>query len=153
MTTKKSEKVEYANWWCKYSFSEEEKRDIAETLAQKTQELSEVDQERKSVMSSYKERIDRITSEQSQSARLYKDGYEMRDIECIVERDIVVGEVRYIRTDTGEVAHRKKMTMAERQMNIDQAPKKIEEKTDEEIQHDIDVSKTNRIMAGESSSV
>ena len=120
MTT---EKVEYATEWCKYEFTEEEKRDIAERLAIKTQELEEAEDNKKSVMSKFKEKIEKIALEVKGSARMYKDGYEMKDIECVVERDFVLGEVRYIRTDNGEIARKHTMTMGERQMRIGQALK------------------------------
>jgi hypothetical protein len=44
----------------------------------------------------------------------------MRNIECIVERDFDAGMTRYVRTDNGEVARTTKITMAERQRNIDE---------------------------------
>ena len=117
----KNEKVEYSNEWCKYEFTTEEKRDIAETLAIKTKDLEKAEDEKKSVMSAFKEKIDKIALDVKSSARKYTDGYEMRDIECVVERDFVSGEVRYIRTDNGVVARTSKMTMAERQMKIEDA--------------------------------
>jgi len=117
-------KVEYSNEWCKYEFTTEEKRDIAETLAIKTKDLEKAEDEKKSVMSAFKEKIDKISLDVKSSARKYTDGYEMRDIECVVERDFVSGEVRYIRTDNGVVARTSKMTMAERQMKIEDAEKK-----------------------------
>jgi len=41
----KNEKVEYSNEWCKYEFTTEEKRDIAETLAIKTKDLEKAEDE------------------------------------------------------------------------------------------------------------
>jgi len=119
-----TQKVEYKTEYCKYEFTAEELRDIAENLAIKTQDLEKAEDEKKSVMSAYKERIEKIALEVKQSARLYKDRYEMRDIECMVERDFETGVVRFVRTDNGEVARTSKMTMAERQMSIDDAIKK-----------------------------
>ena len=134
----KNEKVEYSNEWCKYEFTTEEKRDIAETLAIKTKDLEKAEDEKKSVMSAFKEKIDKIALDVKSSARKYTDGYEMRDIECVVERDFVSGEVRYIRTDNGVVARTSKMTMAERQMKIEDAAKQdapaepVDEQTERE---------------------
>ena len=119
-----NDKVEYSNEWCKYEFTTEEKRDIAETLAIKTKDLEKAEDEKKSVMSAFKEKIDKIALDVKSSARKYTDGYEMRDIECVVERDFASGEVRYIRTDNGVVARTSKMTMAERQMKVEDAAKR-----------------------------
>lgn len=113
-------KVEYEKRWCKYDFTVEELGKIAENLAMKTQELEETENEKKSVMTSYKDRLERVSGEIRVSARLYKDRYEMRDIECEVQRDLDTGEVLYIRTDTGDIVHRDKMTMVERQRRIEE---------------------------------
>lgn len=132
-----TEKVEYQNEYCKYEFSSEERGNIAETLAIKTQELEEVEAEKKSVVANFKEKLETVQMEIKSAARKYKDGYEMRNIECIVERDFEVGIVKYIRTDTGEVARTTKMTMAQRQRRIEELEEDIREeeveKTDEEI--------------------
>lgn len=149
----KPDKVEYEKKWCKYEFTGDELKDIAENLAIKTQQLEEVESEKKAVMSAYTERLNRITGEVRKAASLYKDRYEMRDIECIIERDFESGEVRYIRTDNGQVVSRDKMTMVERQRRIDDMlpPKKSEdEKTDEEIRDEME---TKRIMTSEKSSL
>jgi len=114
-------KVEYKTVWTKYTFNNVELRDIAETLAIKIQDKEAIEEQKKSVMSSFKEKIESVTTEINAAARKYKDRYEMKDIECFVERDFVNGEVRYVRTDNGEIAEKKKMTMADRQMHIDEA--------------------------------
>ena len=114
-------KVEYKTVWTKYTFNNVELRDIAETLAIKIQDKEAIEEQKKSVMSSFKEKIESVTTEINAAASKYKDRYEMKDIECFVERDFVNGEVRYVRTDNGEIAEKKKMTMADRQMHIDEA--------------------------------
>lgn len=114
-------KPEYCMQYCKYQFTPEELREIAKTLAHKTQELGEIEEEKKAVASAFKERSDRVQAEQRSAARKYKDGYEMRNIECLVQRDYDAGVIRYIRTDNGEIASETKMTMAERQMTLSQA--------------------------------
>jgi len=146
MENKTMSKQEYKTEWCKYDFTSEELRDIAETLAIKTQDLEKVEDEKKSVMSSYKERAEKIALEIKTAARKYKDRYEMRDIECAVERDFETGEVRYIRIDNGEIARTSKMTMAERQMKIEDAVKDHEDTRDRLLE-------TSRIMTSEKSAL
>jgi len=149
-----SEKVEYEKKWCKYEFNSDELKDIAENLAIKTQQLQEVEAEKKAVTSAYNERIQRVQGEIIKSASLYKDRYEMRDIECTVERDFESGEIRYVRTDNYQVASRDKMTMAERQKRIEEllpSERPVpEEKTDEEIRQE---NETKRLMTSEKSSL
>ncbi len=154
----KNKKIEYEKRWCKYEFIADELKDIAGSLAIKNQEEEEIEGEKKAVTSAFKERTERVKGEIRIAARLYKDGYEMRDIECVVERDFDTGEVRYIRTDTGQVAHTSKMTMVERQRRIeDLLPKEDQEdkptaseKTDAEIKRE---SQTIRDMTSEKSSI
>ena len=153
--------IEYEKRMCKYVFTEEEKRDIAETLAIKTQEYSEKEEEKKSVMSSYTDQMKKLDIEKAQNARMYKDGYEMRNIECEVERNTLEGFVRYIRTDTGEEVAKRKMSMSERQLTIDQFTEKNtkpgkksgSKQTDEEVKADLDQRKTRRLMEREKSSI
>jgi energy-converting hydrogenase A subunit M len=49
-------KIEYTRQWCKYEFSRDEMHEIAETLAIKTQELEQIESDKKAVVSRYKER-------------------------------------------------------------------------------------------------
>jgi len=104
-------------------------------------------------MSTYKDRIDSCSFEVKKAARKYKDGYEMRDIECSVERDYEKGEIRYFRLDNGELARTKKMTVAEKQMRIEDAiPERKEpvEQTQEELKTEAHQNQINREMAQES---
>ena len=108
---------------------------IAEHLAIKTQELESLEDERKAVASSYKERIETCQMQMRRAARQYKDGFEMRDLECMVTRDYDTGTVSYVRTDNGECALIRPMTAGERQMRLqdaDMGEGKDEEAADEE---------------------
>lgn len=147
-----NDKVEYEKRWCKYTLTEDELSAAANTLALKTQELEEVEAEKKGVATRYKERMESIQADIRKAASLYKDRYEMRDIECIVERDYETGEIRYRRTDTYEVAARDKMTMGERQRRIDDMlpPNNPLALTDEEI---IQKRETERMMTSEKSAL
>ena len=114
------EKVEYASEFCKYEFDEGELKELAENMAMKTQEMQTIEDEKKSAMASFKDRLEGAQLELKSCAGKYKDGYEMRYIECEVVRDYDEGIIRFIRTDTGECARVKKMSNEERQMNIDE---------------------------------
>lgn len=54
------------------------------------------------------------------AARLYRDGYEMRDVECEETVDFEAGVVRYWRCDNGEQAQVRQLTNEERQMRLDE---------------------------------
>ena len=114
-------KVEYANKWCKYVFTEEEVKVFASEMDKIIQQQGVVESEKKAVMSTYTERLNTLKKDLELAANRHRDKSEMRSTECWIERDYVLGEIRYVRTDTGEVAETSKMTMAERQMSIDEA--------------------------------
>ena len=148
-------KVEYKNVWCSYHFTDDEMVEIAKDLAIKTRLIPEIESNAKTAAAQFKEQLLAAKQEQDKAARKYNDGYEMRDIECIVERNFETGEVKFIRTDTGEVARTEKMTMAERQMTIDDA---IEGKdgNDKEEESNADIIHKNNIkreMTSEKSAV
>lgn len=149
-----TEKVEYETRYCKVDLTPEELQEIAERLAMKTQEIDEVESERKSVASSFKERLERIQGEIKSAARMFKDKFEMRDVECVVERDFEAGEVRWRRTDNGQVAHRRKITMGERQRRIEELEEKKEDENVEESNEEIIAKKNiHREMTAESSAL
>ena len=104
--------------WCRYEFSADELKEVASIMAEKTQELDDIELQKKSAMSSFKERLDSCKMEVVSHARLYKDGYEMRDIECEEIKDFDSGIIQYIRTDTGTIARTKKMSAEDRQRGV-----------------------------------
>lgn len=111
--------MKYTKEWCQYEFSEKEKQELAVQMATKSKEQEVIELQKKSAMASFKDRVEQCNLELKHAATCYHDGYEMRDIECLVEKDFDGGVVRYIRTDTGEVARVKKMSAEERQTHVD----------------------------------
>lgn len=124
------EKKQFTTEWCKYVLTEEEMREKATFLAQKTQEKEEVELEKKAVASKYKERIETIEAEVKKAASVYKDGYEMRDVECEIKFDKEGKLVHYVRTDNGEVARSREMTGSERQLTVVEAEENAKLGTD-----------------------
>lgn len=79
----------------KYEFSKTEKADIATEMAQKVAELSELEDEKKAAMSSFKSRIDLVTAEVNNAANKLNTGYEYRNVQCLVERDYRAGKIHF----------------------------------------------------------
>lgn len=71
----------------KYSFDYSERADLANQLAHCQINRGIVEDERKSVMATYKDRLDRLTWESGRLSRCVADGFEMRDFECSVTFD------------------------------------------------------------------
>jgi hypothetical protein len=103
---------------CRYEFSKEEKTDIANDLANSVADLQRMDDNKKSVMSQIKSEMDAKQSAINLAAERHRSGFEMRDLECEVVYAYVDDVVRWIRTDTGEVAHERKMRPDERQADL-----------------------------------
>jgi hypothetical protein len=158
------DRIEFKQRQCKVVLTDEQLREQADIMATRAQLLEDIEAEKKSMNASFKERLERVSGEIRTAARLYKDGYDWRDVECAVVKDWEFGEVLYIRVDTCELAHVENMSQSERQMRIDDiideknsrvaaredAAEKEEGKTDEEIRRERAIS---RLMSSEKSSV
>lgn len=147
-------KKEFCQEFVKCMLTEDEKRALSEEMAMKTLEAEDIEAQKKSVMTSFKERIEAAQYAARSAAQKIKDGYEMRDVECTVEKDFISGTIRYVRTDTFEEVRSKKMSQEEKQMHLDDAlPSTMGTKTkyDEpgRLQREIDIIKTSKLMAGE----
>lgn len=120
-------KPKYEKIRCKVMLTSEKIHLVAETLATKTQELDEIELEKKASNATFKERMERVSGEIRTAGRLYRDKVDMRDVECEVIKDHDCGQIRYIRTDTFETAKTETMTHAERQRHIDEILKQEDE--------------------------
>jgi len=113
------ERIEVEIRSLKYEFNDTELQDLARKALEKTRDIDELEDEKKSVMSEYKNKIDRATAELNVKRRKYLDGFEVRQVECRVERDYDREVIRYVRIDTGEELEGRTMTAQERQMRLD----------------------------------
>lgn len=163
-------KVTFKTRQCKVVLSADDLKEQAHIMATSAQKLEDIEAEKKSANASFKERLERVSGDIRTAARLYKDGFDWRDVECAVVKDYAYGEILYIRVDTCELAHVESMTQAERQMHIDEAIKNEEgvgesveltpgkqsgsdggaEKSAEELRQE---KETRRMMSSETSSL
>jgi uncharacterized coiled-coil DUF342 family protein len=104
----------------KYFFSEEEKRELAQEMAEKVTEKQSAEDEKKAIMSDFKSRLDGLDAQINGAANKIRSGFEMRQIECEVvpvpERK--VWEI--YRMDTGDFIRTKPMTQDDLQLKIDE---------------------------------
>ncbi len=91
----------------KYSFTKNEMKDIAEKMAERQGDLNIAENEKKSVLSQFKDKIDRVKLDIQVLSRNYRDGYEHRDYECNVVKDFKRKEVVFKDVHTGKVVLRK----------------------------------------------
>lgn len=110
---------EFSNEYIKYTFSANEKAEIAAEMAQKVSELQQAEDSKKAVMSDFKSQIDGIQANVNNAATKLNSGYEMRSIKCEVIPNWDKKVWEYLREDTGTVAREKPMTADDLQMQFD----------------------------------
>ena len=92
-----------ATEFLKYTFSEDELRGFAKSMARECEIAAGVKEEKKAVMAQFAERIASSEAAIAQVSRFINNGYEHRMIECEVEMHTPEqGQKRVTRLDTGE---------------------------------------------------
>lgn len=113
-------KTKFKKLYLRCTFTNEEMAGLATIMADKTQQLKGIEQNAKAAAAQFKSDKEAAQNEIDSAARKYRDGYEMRDVECEEVPDFTNGVIRYWRTDNGELGQEKKMTNEERQMRLDE---------------------------------
>jgi hypothetical protein len=150
-------KTTYKKLYLRCTFTESEMSDLAATMADKTQELKRIDANAKAAAAQFKSDKEAAQNAIDNAARKYRDGYEMRDVECEETLDFESGVVRYWRTDNGDLAQERKMSNEERQMRLDEIAGPDEQQAlpapdgddSSDPEHDAHVSSVGRFMSQE----
>lgn len=147
-------KQKFKKLFLRCPFSEKEMADIALTMADKTQELKRIDANAKAAAAQFKSDKEAAQNEIDNAARRYRDGYEMRDVECEETVDFESGVVRYWRCDNGDLAQERKLTNEERQMRLDEieTEKKADDSQpdeDADLAREMAMAATQRTMSQE----
>ncbi len=89
--------------YLRYDFTAVEIHDLSMKLANKIQDKSNIEDEKKSIVSQYKSQIDAIDAELSSVSSKVANGYEMRKVECQIDyHKPEQGKKTIIRKDTNE---------------------------------------------------
>jgi len=104
--------------YVKYQFSEDELKDLSNSMARKVSEKNEVEDQKKSVNSDFKAKIDGADAEINGLARKVQDKYEMRYMECEIIIDHKKKKVMSERLDTKEIVRERDMTEDELQQKL-----------------------------------
>ncbi len=105
--------------YVKYEFSEVETQDISKVLAQKVAELSQMESDKKGVVSDFKGKIDTLQAAVNDNAHKITTGFEMRRVECEITADYENKLWRCERIDTGQEVWQKTMTSDDLQTRLD----------------------------------
>ena len=114
-------KNEFSTEYIKHIFTEEEKREISISMAQKVAELQAVEDSKKAIMSDLKSQIDSLQATVNSAATKINNGYEMQNVKCRVDKDFSSRMVYFFRVDTDELVKSRDMRADEIQMSIDDA--------------------------------
>jgi len=118
--------------YLKCLLTEAEMKKEAEKMAYCFSQLSELEATLKSAKKRIESDIARVEAELSLSVEKYRSGFEMKNIDCRVDKDFQTNTVRVIRLDTFETIRERAMTADERQMEMDLQNK--EETPEEEVE-------------------
>lgn len=103
----------------KFFFTDEEKVKLAEKQSASTIRSGELEAELDSIKRDYKSRIETANLEAVRCAHKVKDGYEMRRVECHVERDFRTHIIKFVNPENGELLEERPMSIDERnQMSL-----------------------------------
>lgn len=98
--------------------TEEELKEISKEMAEEQQKKQMAEERKKGIMADLKGDIESAELQVAKCARMIRDGYIMRDIKCLVERDYDLKTVTYIRLDTGETHKTRAMRGDEMQVGL-----------------------------------
>ena len=98
--------------------TEKEIREAGSSLARQYSRVAELEDEKKSVTSDFKAKIDLATAEASILARMIQNGYEFRTVDCETIWDFDSKTVSVVRQDTGETISERTMTPDELQKGL-----------------------------------
>lgn len=100
------------------NLTEEEITRCSQELARVTTQQAELEEEKKTVTSSYKEKLDRCVSDSRSLARKISTKQDMRETECEWVMDYEQRLAKLFRLDTMEEVERRKLTADELQEDL-----------------------------------
>ena len=96
----------------------EEKWALAASMAERQMELERLEDQKKAVAADLKGKMDTVQAVIRREANVYRQGWEMRDVECTKIVNRKEGTLRVIREDTLEVVHGRRLTQEEMQLKL-----------------------------------
>ncbi len=109
--------------YLQYSFSDAELLDMAREQSRVIQEKATLEKKKSEIAKTLAGEIEGKQGVIDRISEGIRNGYEWRNIECIIHYDSPrSGMAEIIRTDTGEVAKRRRMTSEELQYQLDLNP-------------------------------
>jgi uncharacterized protein YktB (UPF0637 family) len=93
----------------KYVFTQDELNQLGHELARSNRERTGAEDEKKSVMSDFKARIDGLDARINRLSNNISNGFEYKDMECTLELDLEAKKRIFRRIDTNEIIREEEM--------------------------------------------
>ncbi len=98
--------------------TEEQKRQLAGQMAESLQAISQLEANLKSVSTQLKAEISKHEASLLEASEKYRSGFEMKNVECKIEKFFRIGTVATYRMDTGECIEDRPMEGEELQRSL-----------------------------------
>ena len=105
--------------YLRYDFTENELKDLAGEMAQSMGEHEAAKIEMKAIKSQFDSKLKIAQTNVTLTAGKIRTGFEMRSIECTVQKDFKKGKVIVTRDDLFEIIEDRAMTAEEKQKDMD----------------------------------
>jgi len=118
----------------KYQFSDKEKLQLGDDVAEQFMKKITIEAELKTKKSEFKAKLDACEGKIQKLTEKISNGHEYRDFQCIVEKDFDNKSVRFIDVDTDKVIEERAMSQHEYQLGI--TDKVVDDKKDKDAEED-----------------
>jgi hypothetical protein len=98
--------------------TDKEKKSISEELARAVEEIEKNEDDLKATSTQFKSKIAENEAIMRQAASKIRNGYEMRRVECEVEKNFKTGSIVCTRLDNMDIVYERAMTADERQPKL-----------------------------------
>lgn len=106
----------------RYYFTDGDRLKMGDEMAKASEELEALEEEKADFAAKMKAKMGEAQGILKGTGRKIRMGFEMRMIECRMEKDFLTNTVRITRQDTGELVEERALTIEERQRFLDLPP-------------------------------
>jgi len=118
MTSETENRIVPTSEFLRYHFNEEEKKDLAQGMAQSVIKARDLEEEKKTITSQFASQINEANTKANSAAQKLESGFEMRMIDCEEIWDYKTKTIVTTRLDTGEEIRERTMDNRECQQDM-----------------------------------
>lgn len=118
MTSEIQNRVVPTSEFLRYHFNEDEKKDLAQGMAQSVIKARDLEEEKKTITSQFASQINEANAKANSAAQKLESGFEMRMIDCEEIWDYKTKTIATTRSDTHEEVRERTMNNRECQQDM-----------------------------------